>query len=134
MTGLAFGETVFMFGQVAIVVHPNGALKDIYVATDVNSRGRSLKVISTRDPDAGTWYIDEPTCAWAGLKQCVNCSRFGHRRCENRGVMVDPAHFERRRKARAWLQSARALAARQVDTKRRRRIVGQIPVPSPSPP
>ena len=132
MTALAFGETVFVFGRVAIVVHPDGTLKEIYVATDRGGKSLSLGVISTRDPDAGTWYIDEPTRAWVGLKQCRNCSRFGHRECENKGVVVDAAHFLRRWKRLVYRIDSRPTAARQVDT-RRRRIVGQIP-PSPPPP
>lgn len=90
------GDLFHVFGRMVIVTSDAGKLRAIFVAAHDEGVGNTHGVISTLDDDAGTWYVDEPTRI-PGAKQCINCSRFGHVVCENKGVSVDPRHFKRRR-------------------------------------
>lgn len=78
--GIEWDDQAFTFGSIAVVMTYERELRAIFI----RCRGA---VISTLDPDAGSYYIDTHV---PQKSRCRNCGRYGHRdACENRGVLVD---------------------------------------------
>jgi len=69
-----------VFGNIGIVLDHYGRFRAVYVFSPGLGAGG---VISSLDPDAGRWYVDE--LGFDGHFRS-NCSRSGHRTCENAGV------------------------------------------------
>jgi hypothetical protein len=90
------------------VIHRDGWFVAAYVITMRGGEG----AISTLDPDAGTWYVDDPYPATPIdvtariATQCSQCSRFGHHAdgCYNQGVVV--SLLQRRARSRRRHASA----------------------------
>lgn len=82
-------------GSMLIVLAHDGRLRAIFVAA---GDGR----ISSIDPDAGTYYVDEPYRR-DGIDQCLSCSRFGHdvQNCGNKGVRPSTLQYRQNKTRRA---------------------------------
>lgn len=96
-------DDVTTMGSIGIV-HRDQRVVAIFVVS-CDTAGGKHGVISTLDPDAGTWFVDEPVPAPSGLSgrllpQCRQCSRYGHNTisCVNMGVSPSDKQFSAKKK------------------------------------
>ncbi len=92
---IARDDVAHIHGMIAVVVDADNRFRALFIRTGGGGKGG---VISSLDPDAGTYFVDELEPATKARPMCSNCSRVGHTKiCENAGVATSDQHRRQRR-------------------------------------